>query len=708
MNKANEMVERMKALAERGHKGAVRRYTGVPYVTHPAKVVEMLEGWGYAADEAECAVSLAIAWGHDLLEDTKVTVGAISRAARCDAVVDGIQALTFRPEAFPEIADWDDKKAAYIRRIGAEARPGVLVVKMADRLCNTLDFCEAGDAWATEYLALGEPLFARLDECRGAERIRATLSLVREKVATVRDLGFPKVLSASALRSFVTTARGCTRPRVGKIGGHRFIAKCGSWSAYSSDDHVHNEVVADYFLRAAGLNVPPSREYRVNFCDGRGDQTIRLAVYDDALMPIMQAWGMADEARREKIRRQVVAAYPVQALVAGIDTFTWDNVKVDTVGDLWFVDNGASFDYRACGKKKGWFWERQDVHDPMTGYLSLANHPDQGELREILGRVDADELWEAARDVDFVGLVRRLPVAYRRETLEAYALRLNEAKSRTCRIDRDKAKGMLWGLLVGDALGSPIQFSERDSHPWITKMEPCAQFGVGAGCWTDDGSMALCVMDSFVRKGGYDLADIGATFVKWLDEGYLSSKEGKAFDVGCATWTSVNAIRRGSLKNGREESQGNGSIMRFAPGYLIARALERPGIVHEVSDLTHDSKVVRKTCDELAGVLDDHLVGVRTEAGPAGWMSREQVPNSGWCVDTLSAALWAFNATESFEEGMVAAVNLGGDSDTIGAVYGQIAGAYYGFEAIPPRWVKAMKASEELDRMIERFLDALP
>lgn len=273
-------------------------------------------------------------------------------------------------------------------------------------------------------------------------------------------------------------------------------------------------------------------------------------------------------------------------------------------------------------------------------------------------------------------------------------------------MNRNKEKGKLWGLIVGDAFGSPIQFTSKDGHPWITEMEPCPVFNLPAGYWTDDSSMALCVMDSFVRKGGYDLADIGQTFVRWLYEGYLSSKDGQAFDVGGATYTAGLALRRGSLVNGTEESQGNGSIMRFAPSYLIARALKRPEILHEVSDLTHASARVRAVVDRFAAVLDEHMAGKRTTAR-SEFKTREEVNNSGWAVSTLEAALWAFNTTASFEEGLIAAVNLGGDSDTIGAVFGQIAGAYYGFEAIPDRWVKAIKTWKKVDARIERFLDAL-
>ena len=269
---------------------------------------------------------------------------------------------------------------------------------------------------------------------------------------------------------------------------------------------------------------------------------------------------------------------------------------------------------------------------------------------------------------------------------------------------KDRAKGMLWGLLVGDALGSPIQFSGKDSHPWITEMVDCPVFGLPPGYWTDDGSMALCIMDSYLRAGGYDLKDIGDTFVRWYLKGYLSSVKGRSFDVGNATAVAMSGIRRGSMVNGSEESQGNGSIMRFAPSFLVAIAEGRPKIMHEMSDLTHASARVREVVDRLGRVLDEHIAGGRTLA-VSKYETREEVDNSGWAVSTLEAALWAFNTTESFEDGMIAAVNLGGDSDTIGAVYGQIAGAYYGYDAIPKRWIAAMKDVEMLDRLIDQFVE---
>jgi hypothetical protein len=250
---------------------------------------------------------------------------------------------------------------------------------------------------------------------------------MKRKETRNKTARFPNELTAEMLTGFKTTPHGCTHPREGWIEGSHFIAKCGTWSAYSSGKHVHNEFVADGLLREAGLNMPPSREYYVDFGGGRGPETVRLAVYDDSLTPIMEAWAGADAELRQKIRAQAVAAYPVQALIAGIDTFTWDNVKVDPSGCLWFVDNGASFDYRACGKRKGWFWQRHDVADPRSGYLSLAKHPDQHDLRRILGKVDDAELWAAAKKCRFAQLVAQLPDSHRRADLAAYATALETA-----------------------------------------------------------------------------------------------------------------------------------------------------------------------------------------------------------------------------------------------------------------------------------------
>ena len=242
---------------------------------------------------------------------------------------------------------------------------------------------------------------------------------------------FPKELTAELLRGFITTENGCTHPRVGEIEGRRYIAKCGIWSAYSSDEHVLNELAADALLREAGLNVPASKEYRVDFGGRDGEHVVRLAEFKDDSIPLGEAWEKADAAAKERIRAQVLAAYPIQALIAGIDTFTYDNVRVDRDGKLWFVDNGASFDFRACGLRKGWFWQRGRIDDPHSGYLSLARHRDQHMLRCLLGGVDPIALWKAAADAGLARLCAALAGDLARPELVAYINALAEFAAKT-------------------------------------------------------------------------------------------------------------------------------------------------------------------------------------------------------------------------------------------------------------------------------------
>lgn len=269
---------------------------------------------------------------------------------------------------------------------------------------------------------------------------------------------------------------------------------------------------------------------------------------------------------------------------------------------------------------------------------------------------------------------------------------------------KDKFKGMFWGLVVGDCLGSPIQFTGKDDHEFITKMVPCEHFHTPAGAWTDDSSMAFCIAESYVRLKRYDLKDIAHNFCRWLFEGFWSSKD-YSFDVGEATKTAIYDIHfKRSLKNGTEDTQGNGSIMRLAPAFIMNYGAPDNVMLYEISDLTHCSQAVRDTVDLMASILSSHVQGMRTPQKSI-YKTREEVNISGWAVSTLQAALWAFNATNDFESGLIQAVNLGGDSDSIGAVFGQIAGAYYGFDAIPDSWVKAVKTYETVNELIEATID---
>ena len=207
-----------------------------------------------------------------------------------------------------------------------------------------------------------------------------------------------------------------------------------------------------------------------------------------------------------------------------------------------------------------WFWYMQGdtlfAHRSWTGFCIYRIDFSTVNYHKVAVNRDAKQYKCTSVEEDREALNRllewwtRSPYDHRGEWLSETAIALRKAKAacrasgeeekvidgqrrkRECNLYRDQCKGMLWGLIVGDCFGSPIQFSEKDDHPWITEMVECPVFGLPPGYWTDDSSMAMCVMDSYVRKNGYDLHDIGNTFVKWFADGYLSSVEGRAFDIG--------------------------------------------------------------------------------------------------------------------------------------------------------------------------------
>lgn len=246
---------------------------------------------------------------------------------------------------------------------------------------------------------------------------------------------FPENLDADMVRGFVQLPRGSTCPHHGWIDGRHYVLKCGSYSSTSSDAHVHNEFVADEFLRAAGCLVPESREYRADIGHGKVE-TIRLSRYLENACHLGAAWAAASDENRRKILDQIVRTFPVKSFIDDMDTYQHaelDNVMVDEDYNLWFIDNGASFDFRAKGARKGWFWERTDIHGQF-GYFSLRDAKrsidprmfDQHRLKSLLKDVSDEDLRSAAGKYEFSELVKSLPDDYRQPSLVEYAKNLDE------------------------------------------------------------------------------------------------------------------------------------------------------------------------------------------------------------------------------------------------------------------------------------------
>jgi ADP-ribosylglycohydrolase len=277
----------------------------------------------------------------------------------------------------------------------------------------------------------------------------------------------------------------------------------------------------------------------------------------------------------------------------------------------------------------------------------------------------------------------------------------------------NRFKGALLGLATGDAVGTTLEFTQPGQFESITDMIGGGPFGLEPGQWTDDTSMALCLAESLIECEGFDLHDQARRYVRWFREGYLSST-GECFDIGNTVHGALTAFEATGQISGAtgKYAAGNGSLMRLAPVPMFyvdnpKEAIEKSGLS---STVTHDNAAAIDACRYFGGLIVGALDGVTKEellspgySPPGKWSEGELVPEiydvaigkfkhadprgTGYVVASLQAALWAFWKSGSFLEGCLAAANLGEDADTTAAVYGQLAGAYYGVDGIPARWL---------------------
>ncbi len=290
----------------------------------------------------------------------------------------------------------------------------------------------------------------------------------------------------------------------------------------------------------------------------------------------------------------------------------------------------------------------------------------------------------------------------------------------------DRYRGCLLGLAAGDALGTTLEFKEPGEFTPLTDMVGGGPFDLKPGEWTDDTSMALCLAESLITRREFDPIHQLETYVRWHRHGHLSVK-GQCFDIGGTTWEALNNFerRRQPYPGPTEDYKaGNGSLMRLAPAPLAFAS--NPAVAIRIagdsSRTTHGAPECVDACRYFAGLLlaaiaalpktailnNDYEPAVKcwlenplavgVEAIARGSFKVKQPPElrgSGYVIHTLEAALWAFHKTDNFRDGALAVVNLGEDADTTGAVYGQIAGAYYGADGIPAEW-RAKLAMREL------------
>ncbi len=292
---------------------------------------------------------------------------------------------------------------------------------------------------------------------------------------------------------------------------------------------------------------------------------------------------------------------------------------------------------------------------------------------------------------------------------------------------QDRFRGCLLGLAAGDAVGTTVEFRPRGSFQPLTDLVGGGPFRLQPGQWTDDTSMALCLAVSLVERGGFDARDQMERYVRWANEGYLSST-GACFDIGGTVSSALRSFRQtGEPMAGSTDphSAGNGCIMRLAPVpmfyYPDMDAAERWAA--ESSRTTHGAAECLDASRLLARILVRALAGrpkeevaladgetfagsPKVEAiarGEYRSKAEAEIRGSGYVIDCLEAALWCFWHTDSFGEAVLCAANLGDDADTTAAVCGQVAGAYYGESGIPAEWLQKVTMGQEIRELADRL-----
>lgn len=291
----------------------------------------------------------------------------------------------------------------------------------------------------------------------------------------------------------------------------------------------------------------------------------------------------------------------------------------------------------------------------------------------------------------------------------------------------DRFRGCLLGLAVGDAVGTTLEFKPKGSFKPIKDMMGGGPFRLKAGQWTDDTSMALCLATSLLECQGFDANDQMQRYCRWQNEGYLSSN-GRCFDIGITVNRALHAYQKdGNPYAGAINFQrtGNGSLMRLAPIPLFyyTDRIKAQTFAVESSRTTHGASECLDACllfcnmllRALAGGDKQHILFADADSfdgeskimaianGDYCQKTEQEIRGTSYVVDCLEAALWCFWNTDNFADAILKAANLGDDADTTAAVCGQIAGAYYGYSAIPHSWKKRLAKRQMLEQLADRL-----
>ena len=293
------------------------------------------------------------------------------------------------------------------------------------------------------------------------------------------------------------------------------------------------------------------------------------------------------------------------------------------------------------------------------------------------------------------------------------------------------------GHAIGDAMGTPVQFKDRKLfYRPVTEM---LNSGAGdKGTWSDDTSMEIATIDSYINCKGWNYEDIMNNFYAWLNDAKYTSR-GITFDVGTTCLRAVkNYYYNGipPLESGLDDmrSNGNGSLMRILPiaYYCFYKKLNSDDtyeLVKDISSLTHRHEISILGCyiyviyvmklldnkdkyDAYKEIQNEDYSKFSSES--LEYYKRilkadiyenveDDIKSSGYVVDSLEASLWSLLNTDNYKDSIITAVNLGGDTDTIAAITGSMSGIIYGIESFPEDWVSVLARKDYLINLAEKF-----
>jgi ADP-ribosylglycohydrolase len=290
---------------------------------------------------------------------------------------------------------------------------------------------------------------------------------------------------------------------------------------------------------------------------------------------------------------------------------------------------------------------------------------------------------------------------------------------------KNKLTDAVLGFIVGDALGVPVEFKNRfelDENP-VTDMRGFGTYNQPPGTWSDDSSMTLATIENLADWKQPEPYQCMVNFSDWLFGGHFTPYC-KFFDVGNTTRKAITNFIDGVKPWGLhgEWDNGNGALMRMLPlAFLPCDITDKLRVTREYAALTHSHELNLLACEFFVEVVDTLIRGVdgwlesaysliTFKGDPSGAfariprigkLTRDEIKSTGYVIDTLEAALWCFIMTDNYRDAVLTAVNLGGDTDTIAAIVGGLAGLKYGEAEIPDKWLKQIPRLDYIHQLLD-------